>query len=635
MYWRQVVSRDVMSPEFNRLYRGGRSFSGNERNCCFLNTGAVAPGYVDISAVSGFDFPEDGRALGIVDWDQDGDVDLWVSSRNAPRLRFLKNDLPRENHFLALRLHGNGTTTNRDAIGARVEIILQDSEFDADATASPPRLVKTLHAGEGFLSQSSKWLHFGLGAATQVKKIVVRWQGKEVESFTDVDADGRYELFQGTGQARHLEVEPRSLQLVESITPSAQPAGAERIPLVSQLPVPKLMYLATDGSSQPLPVGQGKPVLVNLWATWCVPCRKELAEFAHHEADIRQKNLEVVALCVDGINGPAAEAQALEGMIKETQFPFVYGTATADLVDQFQNLQDILIKQGGELPVPASFLIDERGRLSVIYKGPLAIDDLFADLEHGSLDQNKRYLRSARYPGRLVDLAIPAAKLEHLELSNLLESALRLKHAGRFEDARKPLVAGLEISDRTEFHSNLGAALLAENRVAEAQTHLEQALELDPDYAAAHMNLGIVYTKQGHLKDAVAKYHRAIELVPDFPEARFNLAKLLIHQGSIEEGILQYQEMLQQNPELAGANYELAGALQKLGRLDKAITHYQRAVGIKPDFARARNDMGVALAKQNRLQEAAAQFEHALRIQPDYTEASTNLQRARSILGGS
>ncbi len=80
--------------------------------------------FANISAVSGLDFPDDGRAVALVDWDHDGDLDMWLSNRNAPRLRLMRNDTPTGNHYLALRLVGNGTTTNRDAIGARVEVVL-------------------------------------------------------------------------------------------------------------------------------------------------------------------------------------------------------------------------------------------------------------------------------------------------------------------------------------------------------------------------------------------------------------------------------------------------------------------------------------------------------------------------------
>ena len=130
----------------------GRSFSGQEHNCVFLNTRDGR--FANLSAGSGLDFPDDGRALAVCDWDQDGDLDLWISNRNAPRLRLLLNEGNRNNHFLSLRLRGNGTSVNRDAIGARVELIPK--------AKGPHRLVRSLRGGEGFLAQSSKWLHFGL-----------------------------------------------------------------------------------------------------------------------------------------------------------------------------------------------------------------------------------------------------------------------------------------------------------------------------------------------------------------------------------------------------------------------------------------------------------------------------------------
>ena len=130
------------------LLRQGKSWSGHERNCCFLNTGGER--FANVSALSGLDFLDDGRSLGIVDWDHDGDLDLWTTNRTSPRVRFLRNEFPTEHHYLALQLQGNGTSTNRDAIGARVEL-------------HPGNVIKTLRAGEGFLAQSTKWIHFGLG----------------------------------------------------------------------------------------------------------------------------------------------------------------------------------------------------------------------------------------------------------------------------------------------------------------------------------------------------------------------------------------------------------------------------------------------------------------------------------------
>ena len=79
----------------NRLLQQDRSFSGHERNCAFLNSGNGQ--FVDVSAASGLDFADDGRAVGLVDWDFDGDIDFWIANRSAPQLRFLRNDDQGEN----------------------------------------------------------------------------------------------------------------------------------------------------------------------------------------------------------------------------------------------------------------------------------------------------------------------------------------------------------------------------------------------------------------------------------------------------------------------------------------------------------------------------------------------------------
>ena len=170
---------------FFELIKSGRAFSGHERNCCFLNTGVAR--FANISAISGFDFPDDGRALALTDWDQDGDLDVWVGNRSGPQVRFLNNETNNGHHYLAVRLEGR--ECNRDAIGARVEVVAKGggrgergerrgpnthlSTFDPQ----PQTLIKTLRAGDSYLGQSTKWLHFGLGDVDEIDELVVVWPG--------------------------------------------------------------------------------------------------------------------------------------------------------------------------------------------------------------------------------------------------------------------------------------------------------------------------------------------------------------------------------------------------------------------------------------------------------------------------
>ena len=114
----QILRYDLGWRAINEMLRSGRSLSGHERNCCFLNLGAAGSSrFADVSSAVDADLDDDGRVLALADWDYDGDPDMWIANRSGPQLRYLRNDLSEGKNFVALRLRG--TKTNRDAIGAR------------------------------------------------------------------------------------------------------------------------------------------------------------------------------------------------------------------------------------------------------------------------------------------------------------------------------------------------------------------------------------------------------------------------------------------------------------------------------------------------------------------------------------
>ena len=146
----------------DKLMNQGLSFSGREPNCLFLNKGDGT--FATASSVTGWDFPDDSRAIGLVDWDGDGDLDAWLANRTAPQLRFLRNDTPAENASLMLLLEGR---PNREAPGARVTVSIKGQ----------PPLMRTVKLGEGFESQSTRWLHFGLGRNAVIERVRILWPG--------------------------------------------------------------------------------------------------------------------------------------------------------------------------------------------------------------------------------------------------------------------------------------------------------------------------------------------------------------------------------------------------------------------------------------------------------------------------
>ena len=292
----------------NRLLHQGRSFSGREANRAFLNTGSGR--FADISAASGLDYLDDGRAVAVADWDFDGDLDLWFTNRTAPRVRFLRNNLKSESGYLAIKLQGNGGSTNRDAIGARVELNL-DGE---DKT----RLVKTLRAGDAFLSQSSSWIHFGLGSS-KVQGLVVHWPGGARESFRGLTPGGFYIVQQGSGQTVRWTPPVQQQPLIASTPTLPTTTAAARIVLPARLPFPQSAY--TDDRGETLTLGQPTdgPLFVNLWGSWCAPCITELGDWTKHESDIRSKGLDIVALSMDELDSSSGDVNAAEEPAEEVE----------------------------------------------------------------------------------------------------------------------------------------------------------------------------------------------------------------------------------------------------------------------------------------------------------------------------
>ncbi len=71
----------------------------------------------------------------------------------------------------------------------------------------------------------------------------------------------------------------------------------------------------------------GKPVLINLWATWCAPCLQELGVLGQHSEALRSDGTNVLALNVDGLGvsgGAAAEAK-VEDVLSRVGYDLSYG----------------------------------------------------------------------------------------------------------------------------------------------------------------------------------------------------------------------------------------------------------------------------------------------------------------------
>jgi hypothetical protein len=166
-----LVVASLYTGHFSRLYR---------------NDGA--DGFIDVTYETNTAVNDSVSAVWS-DVDEDGDQDLVIADRaGAEKVHLFVNRTGQDNGWIELVLEG--TTTNRSAIGARVTL-----------TAGGVTQLRDVRGGGGHSNtQSSRVVHFGLGAESAIDEVTARWVGGTTETITGLEPGGRYLVVEGSGE---------------------------------------------------------------------------------------------------------------------------------------------------------------------------------------------------------------------------------------------------------------------------------------------------------------------------------------------------------------------------------------------------------------------------------------------------
>jgi tetratricopeptide (TPR) repeat protein len=552
-FWRQVVAKTPARPRaaaeyengwnaLNQLIREDYSWNGHEPNVFY--TKAHSPGgvsYVDASGVSGLDFADDTRTFAVTDFDGDGVPDLILKNRLGPQIRAIQNDCGAGRPSIAISLRG--IKSNRDAIGARVEVNGQ---------------VQWLSAGSGFLSQHSKRLYFGL-AGRETADVKISWPSGATHEATALEPHYAYTFVEGSSErsrtpfrrreafpvsnlAGKNEPEFRDAWLLEPApTPDSRSPngtagfvvfhGAERPMLPSELPIARVDLTAE------------KPDVAACYSLF----RRYLFEY---RADLSLP----LTLLVDE-KGRACKIYS--------RIP-----SAAEMKSDLGRITD---GPALALPFPGKYYLKPRRNL---FKAGAAF--YWAGYPERALPYLAETLR-ARPDNWKALLAIARIQLELGRDKDALASfrqviALKTDYppafvgagesyarVGEADNARGMFEKAMALDPKcADAMNQLGLLSASANDLSAARGWFKKALAAEPDHPGAINNLGVLYAKLGQPNDSIAAFRYGIQTNPDDDELYLNLARIYVTMSEREKARAVLNQLLEHKPGNSVATKALA-----------------------------------------------------------------------------
>ncbi len=358
MFWRHVVAAEAAVEEagnsdytqehMGAIFREGFSFSGYERNFLALNQGPDLT-YLDVSGVSGVDSISDGRGAIFADFDNDGDTDIFQVTLQRTAHYLYRNEIGQDAGFVRIELEG--TASGRDAFGAEVRV-----------KTSAGVLTKVKSGGSGFLAQHDPRLLFGLGADKAAEWVEVSWPSGNVQRLQHVTSGSSIRIVERTPGA--AVVAETRFELADPLFADAALLATLELELGGSFPDLVLEPVGSDVSVVAAPpprslyelLAPGRRTLVNLWATWCIPCRAEMPELQILDPALERAGVDLIGVSID-TDTRTRVAPFLRSL--GVGYP-VYGTSDMRIPEIYKDAR---------VSIPLSVLLDDEGRVLQVIGG--------------------------------------------------------------------------------------------------------------------------------------------------------------------------------------------------------------------------------------------------------------------------
>ena len=217
------------------------------------------------------------------------------------------------------------------------------------------------------------------------------------------------------------------------------------------------------------------------------------------------------------------------------------------------------------------------------------------------------------------------SKKKEQAIQQLLARGTELHRMGRLAEAELHYREVLEVKPRqVDAQHLLGVIRAQQGRLLEALELIGGALPARPDSAAIQSDYGLVLHRLGRHAEALVTFDRALRLKPDDFAALGNRGNVLASLGRLEEAVASYDGALKFRPHYAEVLSNRGHALAALGRYDEAVGGYRKALMLRPGDMLVQSSLANALAVLARYEEALVAYDAVLAASPGDAAALTN-----------
>jgi Flp pilus assembly protein TadD len=300
-----------------------------------------------------------------------------------------------------------------------------------------------------------------------------------------------------------------------------------------------------------------------------------------------------------------------------------------DTVATYNLLFRYLFDRHRDMPLPTSFLTDERGRIVKVYQGAVSPDQVEKDIRNTPRSDAERLARALPFPG--ISTTYEFGR-NYLSLGSIFFQRGYMEAAGEFfRSALKDNPASAEAC------YGLGSVYLKQGKATQARDNFERSVQLTASYPEttpnALNNLGLLAAREGESEKAIGYFEKALQLDPDRLIVLQNLGNAYRQEKRWDAARATLERVLAIKPQDPEANYSLAMVFAQKDDNETAYRYLQKALQGRPTYPEALNNLGVLYLRTHRRNEAVAEFEECIRVAPAFDQSYLNLARVYSIEG--